>query len=72
MTLGNGLVMANTLEDIASGQDNSVEGVLLSGSPNDFSTMILSLCTAMEALRGENFKLCELPSVKRTRLDSPE
>ncbi len=35
MTLGNGLVMANTLKDIASGQDNSVEGVLLSGSPND-------------------------------------
>ncbi len=64
MTLGNGLVMANTFKDIASGQDDSVEGVLFSGSPNDFSTMILSLCTAMEALRGENFKICELPSVK--------
>ncbi len=64
MTLGNGLVMANTLEDIAGGQDNSVEGVLLLGSPNNFSTMILFLCTAMEALRGESFKICELPSVK--------
>ncbi len=48
MTLGNGLVMANTFEDIAGGQDDAVEGVLLSGSPNDVSTMILSLCATME------------------------
>ncbi len=57
--LGDLSVLNGKMEDLASGKDEVLNGILSSGSPNDVSTAILSIATGMQALRSDNTTLGE-------------